>query len=174
MNSVFCGHLQQGRQVLRCRLSGMDEVAAAGLQGEAAVHPGESGDDLADRRDRRGGPGTSPGDRHAHDGGDDPGGESVAAQGGDRAEADRQGDGDVHAGAAGFQAPPGTIEKDPARIEQHRQRHQQADPGKEAALGHRNPEMVEVVSGLEDGDRVISHPSDRISVGVLVNERGDN
>jgi hypothetical protein len=29
------------------------------------------------------------------------------------------------------------------------------------------------VSGLEDGDRVIVHPSDRVSAGVLVKERGN-
>ncbi len=40
-------------------------------------------------------------------------------------------------------------------------------------IGQRNPDAVEIVRGLEEGDRVIAHPSDRISAGVLVTERGN-
>ena len=38
-------------------------------------------------------------------------------------------------------------------------------------VGHRNRVMVEVVSGLSDGDRVVLHPSDRIAEGRRVAER---
>ncbi|TNE39910.1 MAG: HlyD family efflux transporter periplasmic adaptor subunit [Sphingomonadales bacterium] len=41
-------------------------------------------------------------------------------------------------------------------------------------IGHRNSEAVEVVGGLEDGDRVIVHPSDRVTAGVLVEDRSNN
>lgn len=41
-------------------------------------------------------------------------------------------------------------------------------------IGHRNSEAVEIISGLEDGDRVIVHPSDRVAAGVLVAERGND
>jgi hypothetical protein len=35
----------------------------------------------------------------------------------------------------------------------------------------RNDRLAEVVSGLSEGDRVILHPSDRITDGVVVEER---
>jgi HlyD family secretion protein len=38
-------------------------------------------------------------------------------------------------------------------------------------VDHRNDRMAEVVSGLSEGDRVILHPSDRISDAVTVEER---
>ena len=38
-------------------------------------------------------------------------------------------------------------------------------------VDHRNDRMAEVVSGLSAGDRVIRHPSDRITEGVTVEER---
>lgn len=38
-------------------------------------------------------------------------------------------------------------------------------------VDHRNDRMAEVVSGLSEGDRVILHPSDRITEGVAVEER---
>ena len=38
-------------------------------------------------------------------------------------------------------------------------------------VDHRNDRIAEVVSGLSDGDRVILHPSDRISEGVATEER---
>jgi len=41
-------------------------------------------------------------------------------------------------------------------------------------IGHRNPESVEITSGLEEGDRVIVHPSDQVKANVLVTERGNN
>lgn len=41
-------------------------------------------------------------------------------------------------------------------------------------IGHRNSESVEIMSGLEVGDRVIVHPSDRVTAGVLVSERGND
>lgn len=37
--------------------------------------------------------------------------------------------------------------------------------------GHRNGKIVEILSGLSEGDRVILHPSDRIAEGVAVAER---
>jgi len=40
-------------------------------------------------------------------------------------------------------------------------------------IGHRNPEAVEIIGGLEEGERVIVHPSDRIEAGGLVSERGN-
>ena len=38
-------------------------------------------------------------------------------------------------------------------------------------VDHRNDRVAEVVSGLSEGDRVILHPSDRITDGVSVAER---
>src|SRR5262249_7276525 len=38
-------------------------------------------------------------------------------------------------------------------------------------IGHRNEKVAEVASGLSPGDRVILHPSDRITDGVAVSER---
>lgn len=38
-------------------------------------------------------------------------------------------------------------------------------------IGHRNSRTAEVVSGLDEGDRVIQHPSDRVQEGVSVTER---
>ena len=40
-------------------------------------------------------------------------------------------------------------------------------------VGHRNREAAEVLSGLEVGERVILHPSDRVHDGVAVSERPD-
>lgn len=41
----------------------------------------------------------------------------------------------------------------------------------ELTIGHRNNRIAEVVSGLSAGDRVVLHPSDRISRGVVVTQR---
>jgi HlyD family secretion protein len=38
-------------------------------------------------------------------------------------------------------------------------------------IDHRNGRMAEVVSGLSEGDRVILHPSDRVTDGARVEER---
>jgi HlyD family secretion protein len=38
-------------------------------------------------------------------------------------------------------------------------------------VGHRNNRLAEVVSGLAAGDRVVLHPSDRITDGVSISER---
>ena len=38
-------------------------------------------------------------------------------------------------------------------------------------IDHRNDRIAEVVSGLSEGDRVVLHPSDRITEGVAVEER---
>jgi HlyD family secretion protein len=38
-------------------------------------------------------------------------------------------------------------------------------------IGHRNSRAAEVLSGLKTGDRVVLHPSDRVSDGVRVSER---
>ncbi len=38
-------------------------------------------------------------------------------------------------------------------------------------IGHRNPQGAEILGGLDDGDRVILHPGDNLSEGVLVAER---
>jgi HlyD family secretion protein len=38
-------------------------------------------------------------------------------------------------------------------------------------IGQRNNRLAEVVSGLSEGDRVLLHPSDRVSDGVAVVER---
>ena len=38
-------------------------------------------------------------------------------------------------------------------------------------IGHRNNRMAEVISGLVPGDRVVVHPSDRVSEGTRVAER---
>jgi HlyD family secretion protein len=38
-------------------------------------------------------------------------------------------------------------------------------------VGHRNNRVAEVISGLSIGDRVVLHPSDRVSAGTRVAER---
>jgi len=38
-------------------------------------------------------------------------------------------------------------------------------------IGHRNSRMAEILSGVAEGDRVVLHPSDRITEGVAVSER---
>jgi HlyD family secretion protein len=38
-------------------------------------------------------------------------------------------------------------------------------------IGHRNNRTAEIVAGLSEGDRVVLHPSDRISEGMSVSER---
>lgn len=38
-------------------------------------------------------------------------------------------------------------------------------------IGHRNSAMAEIRDGLQEGDRVVLHPSDRVSDGVRVRER---
>jgi HlyD family secretion protein len=38
-------------------------------------------------------------------------------------------------------------------------------------VGHRNNRTAEVVSGLSAGDRVVLHPSDRVTDGARVAER---
>src|SRR5262249_62249611 len=38
-------------------------------------------------------------------------------------------------------------------------------------IGHRNNRTAEVISGLSPGDRVVLHPSDRVSDGTAVAER---
>jgi HlyD family secretion protein len=38
-------------------------------------------------------------------------------------------------------------------------------------IGHRNNRTAEIVSGLADGDRVVLHPSDRITDGAAVSQR---
>jgi len=38
-------------------------------------------------------------------------------------------------------------------------------------VGHRNSRIAEIVSGLNEGDRVILHPSDRVQEAVAVTER---
>jgi HlyD family secretion protein len=38
-------------------------------------------------------------------------------------------------------------------------------------IGHRNNRMAEVVSGLVAGDRVVLHPSDRVTDGARIAER---
>ncbi len=40
-------------------------------------------------------------------------------------------------------------------------------------LGHRNAQVGEILSGLEGGETVITHPSDRVADGVLVIDRND-
>ncbi len=40
-------------------------------------------------------------------------------------------------------------------------------------IGHRNTRSAEIVGGLEAGDKVILHPSDRVADGVEVTERED-
>lgn len=40
-------------------------------------------------------------------------------------------------------------------------------------IGERNTEYAQLLSGLEEGDQVILHPSDRITHGVAVAERGN-
>jgi HlyD family secretion protein len=41
----------------------------------------------------------------------------------------------------------------------------------EVTIGHRNNRIAEVISGLSAGDRVVLHPSDKISKGVAVKQR---
>jgi HlyD family secretion protein len=41
------------------------------------------------------------------------------------------------------------------------------------AIGHRNGSFAEVTQGLNPGDRVILHPSDRVSAGVAVEPRAN-
>jgi len=38
-------------------------------------------------------------------------------------------------------------------------------------IDHRNDRMAEIISGLSEGDRIVLHPSDRISDGVAIEER---
>jgi HlyD family secretion protein len=38
-------------------------------------------------------------------------------------------------------------------------------------VGHRNAQVAEVVSGLDAGDRVVLHPSDRVRDGAAVAQR---
>ena len=38
-------------------------------------------------------------------------------------------------------------------------------------IGHRNNRMAEVIFGLTNADRVVLHPSDRVSDGRAVTER---
>jgi len=40
-------------------------------------------------------------------------------------------------------------------------------------IGHRNNQAVEVISGLSPGDRVVLHPSDRVTEGVRVAGAGE-
>ncbi|MCA1455447.1 efflux RND transporter periplasmic adaptor subunit [Bradyrhizobium sp. BRP22] len=40
-------------------------------------------------------------------------------------------------------------------------------------VGHRNNRLVEVISGLAAGDRVVLHPSDRIADGTRITQRGE-
>lgn len=40
-------------------------------------------------------------------------------------------------------------------------------------IGRRNGLVAEIVGGLEGGERVVQHPSDRIGDGVAIEERGD-
>ena len=41
-------------------------------------------------------------------------------------------------------------------------------------IGHRNTRTAEVISGLSIGDEIVLHPSDRITEGVRLLERGGN
>jgi len=43
---------------------------------------------------------------------------------------------------------------------------------REVAIGHRNSAFAEIVDGLDDGARVVLHPSDRIADGTRIMERG--
>jgi len=47
--------------------------------------------------------------------------------------------------------------------------HAQATP---IAVGQRNDRVAEVLGGLSAGDRVVLHPSDRITNGVRIAQRG--
>jgi HlyD family secretion protein len=38
-------------------------------------------------------------------------------------------------------------------------------------VGHRNDQAAEVLSGLSEGDRVVLHPSDRVTDGKRITER---
>ncbi len=38
-------------------------------------------------------------------------------------------------------------------------------------IGQRNPQMAEIIEGLQPGARVILHPSDRVSDGIKIEER---
>ena len=40
-------------------------------------------------------------------------------------------------------------------------------------LGHRNSEYAEVVGGLEAGDVVVMHPSDRVIDGAAIEDRSE-
>lgn len=40
-------------------------------------------------------------------------------------------------------------------------------------IGQRNPQMAEIIEGLQPGARVILHPSDRVSNGIKIEERLD-
>ena len=42
---------------------------------------------------------------------------------------------------------------------------------REVGIGHRNSAFAEVLEGLEDGARVVLHPSDRIEDGSRIVER---
>jgi HlyD family secretion protein len=39
-------------------------------------------------------------------------------------------------------------------------------------IGHRNARSAEVLSGLSQGDEIVLHPSDRVTDGVRVSQRG--
>jgi HlyD family secretion protein len=43
---------------------------------------------------------------------------------------------------------------------------------REVTIGHRNGLHAEVVAGLQPGDTVVLHPSDRIAEGVRIVARG--
>ena len=40
-------------------------------------------------------------------------------------------------------------------------------------LGHRNDRDAEILGGLEEGDQVVTYPSDQISDGVQLKDRAD-
>ena len=42
---------------------------------------------------------------------------------------------------------------------------------KPVEVGRRNTEFAQVLSGLDAGDTVVTHPSDRVDEGVLVVDR---
>jgi HlyD family secretion protein len=39
-------------------------------------------------------------------------------------------------------------------------------------VGHRNPQMAEILAGLGEGDQVVTYPGERVAEGVLVVDRG--